>query len=332
MASQIGVVRAAHLHAYVSVLRQTGVPVASALEKSKLPTWIEEFPDAFVSLPLALEWVGVAGKDFTQSELGFRAAQGATLASVSREFRSALFAEPTGLMRLRTFGHLATREDNFLDAGIRQEGRRARIVLAMPRMRTHPFVAFAEWLNVKGTISVVRSFAGEDWCPIEITFVSPHGIPDAARESFPNTRFRIGQPCASILFDSSLLAARTITTPKHQEAELDDEQEPWNLVSVLRAIVRPYLAEGYPDIATTAEIVGFSKRTLQRKLKESGKTYSGIVEEARLGLAMENLRQDGARIVDVAHASGYENPQHFARAFRRLTGFSPTAYRRIGQP
>lgn len=67
MGSQIGIVRAAHLNAYISVLRQTGVPVASALAKSKLPTWIEESPDAFVSLPLALAWIGAAGKDYSRN-------------------------------------------------------------------------------------------------------------------------------------------------------------------------------------------------------------------------------------------------------------------------
>jgi len=27
--------------------------------------------------------------------------------------------------------------------------------------------------------------------------------------------------------------------------------------------------------------------------------------------------------------TGYETPQHFSRAFRRFTGLTPTAYRRI---
>lgn len=95
-------------------------------------------------------------------------------------------------------------------------------------------------------------------------------------------------------------------------------------------LVQPYLADGYPDIASTSEIIGVSTRTLQRWLQENGETYSGIVEDARLGLAMQHLRDYGASIIDVAHASGYENPQHFARVFRRQTGLSPTEYQRRG--
>jgi AraC-like DNA-binding protein len=77
-----------------------------------------------------------------------------------------------------------------------------------------------------------------------------------------------------------------------------------------------------------AEVIGLSGRTLQRRLRQNGRTYTDVLQEARFELAAEMLVDPSARVIDVAMAAGYESPQHFARAFRRLAGVSPTAYRR----
>jgi AraC-like DNA-binding protein len=51
------------------------------------------------------------------------------------------------------------------------------------------------------------------------------------------------------------------------------------------------------------------------------KRIPGCRKNARIGLGDAMLMEDGARIMDVAHASGYENPTAFrGRAFRRFTG------------
>jgi two-component system response regulator YesN len=52
------------------------------------------------------------------------------------------------------------------------------------------------------------------------------------------------------------------------------------------------------------------------------------VQEARFDLAREMLIDPSIKIVDVAFAAGYENQQHFSRAFRRHACVSPTVFRR----
>jgi hypothetical protein len=49
--SEIAIVRAAHLQVYLDEFRKIGVSVERALGGS----WIEETPDAYVSIPLCLE-------------------------------------------------------------------------------------------------------------------------------------------------------------------------------------------------------------------------------------------------------------------------------------
>jgi hypothetical protein len=58
--------------------------------------------------------------------------------------------------------------------------------------------------------------------------------------------------------------------------EQDDSSTPWSFVTLLRMMVQPYLNDGRHDIAFAAEMAGMSTRTLQRRLKLSGSSYSQI--------------------------------------------------------
>ena len=53
---EIAIVRAAHLYNCIEELREIGVPVERELARSRLPPWILENPDAYVSYALCLDW------------------------------------------------------------------------------------------------------------------------------------------------------------------------------------------------------------------------------------------------------------------------------------
>ena len=48
----------------------------------------------------------------------------------------------------------------------------------------------------------------------------------------------------------------------------------------------------------------------------------------RMQLASARLRDTDAKVIDVALEVGYENEAAFSRAFRRIVGASPAAWRR----
>jgi len=80
-------------------------------------------------------------------------------------------------------------------------------------------------------------------------------------------------------------------------------------------------------VALGAEIAGTSVRTVQRRLADLGSSYSEVVDRARFDVASRMLTETDAPSIQVAQATGYGDPSHFARAFRRLTGLSPSKYR-----
>jgi AraC family transcriptional regulator len=61
--------------------------------------------------------------------------------------------------------------------------------------------------------------------------------------------------------------------------------------------------------------------------KSTGESPHHFVMRHRVERAKEMLRAAELRVLDVAVACGFKTQQHFARAFRRICGVSPTEYR-----
>jgi len=81
------------------------------------------------------------------------------------------------------------------------------------------------------------------------------------------------------------------------------------------------------NIDIVAETMGTSVRTLQRRLRGMGLTYSKVVQRARHSAAQRLLTDKGAGIGEIARALGYSDPAHFTRAFQRWTGSTPREFR-----
>jgi AraC-like DNA-binding protein len=100
-----------------------------------------------------------------------------------------------------------------------------------------------------------------------------------------------------------------------------------DLLSTLRAVLSAYLQDGPLAIDEVAEMAGISARTLQRRLRQAGMSFSELLQQVRFERAASFLRESDVTILEVALQVGYEDPSHFSRAFRRLAGVSPKQYR-----
>ncbi len=106
----------------------------------------------------------------------------------------------------------------------------------------------------------------------------------------------------------------------------DDRTSQVSMVA-LRAAIRELLPHGYPKLELVAASVDTSRRTLQRRLRESASSYSQLVDDVRLELARQLLDDGNTEIARIAGRTGFANPSGFSRAFHRWTGKAPRAYR-----
>lgn len=94
--------------------------------------------------------------------------------------------------------------------------------------------------------------------------------------------------------------------------------------------VKALLAESegeLPSLARAAKSLGFSSRTLKRRLQDEATTYSELLEVERRERAVRYLRETDLHVSEIAFRLGYRDVANFSRAFRRWTGKNPSAYR-----
>jgi AraC-like DNA-binding protein len=81
-------------------------------------------------------------------------------------------------------------------------------------------------------------------------------------------------------------------------------------------------------ITAVARALASSPRQLQRAYAQcSDSTFHEDLTARRMDAAAELLSKPAIPVRDVAHRVGYCQPSHFARAFQRRYGVSPSAFR-----
>ena len=90
--------------------------------------------------------------------------------------------------------------------------------------------------------------------------------------------------------------------------------------------IAPLLPHGKANAPEVARRLGFSHRTLARRLAEERLSFSQILHELKLDLARRYLR-DGLPISRIAWLLGYREVSAFTHAFKRWTGASPRQLR-----
>jgi AraC-like DNA-binding protein len=85
--------------------------------------------------------------------------------------------------------------------------------------------------------------------------------------------------------------------------------------------------EPNPTIVAVAVRLDLNVRTLQRRLESVGMPFRELLSDCRQELACFELAGSDQLVCELSNRLGYSDPAHFARAFRRWTGYSPIEYR-----
>jgi len=94
-------------------------------------------------------------------------------------------------------------------------------------------------------------------------------------------------------------------------------------------LLLPILHTGGARAETIASALGFSRQTLFRRLRTEGVTYAQVLDDLRHRMALHYLGGRKISVNETAYLVGFSDPASFSRAFKRWTGTSPRAVRRI---
>lgn len=165
--------------------------------------------------------------------------------------------------------------------------------------------------------NIARLASTHDWTPEYIQLKTRRFEEDALRETFPNAEVQSGCTRTAIrISPEHLTAVAKSTSPSALCAQLLGE---------LRALG----PEALPALGEAAELIGSARRTLQRSLAEDGSSYRSICDRVRFEHATRMLVDSSCPLTEIALDTGYSDSANFLRSFRRWTGVTPMAYRRL---
>lgn len=103
-----------------------------------------------------------------------------------------------------------------------------------------------------------------------------------------------------------------------------------DIVMRVRSKLIEQLPSGGGDEARIASELHLSQRSLQRKLKAEGLSFSELLESTRRELGRDYVRDSQHSFNEISYLLGFAEPGNFSRTFRRWYGKTPSEYRLRG--
>jgi AraC-like DNA-binding protein len=183
-------------------------------------------------------------------------------------------------------------------------------------------------------LSLCREFLPARWRPLrlELDFPTP-GRPSIFEDAF-ECPVIFDAPELLICFESSGLIRRSSRGGEYPRLTVGDiarARFDWGKLDrpgdIIAQQVWAQVLTGTVSIESAAASLDTSVRTLQRELNREGTSFRDLANTLRAKRAMELLRETRLSVTKMSAALGYSTPANFARAFRKTTGLSPSAFR-----
>jgi AraC-like DNA-binding protein len=318
------------ISSYVRLLSDIGAPVERELARVNLPSDVADRGSGYLPCRSLCKFVDRAARSQGIDDIGARVSHNAGLECLQQGTVGRISASPTLLMGLRTLCNMARRESSQVSLWCEERDEELLLCHRGSLPRDVPGQVPMTWWGLGAFVAVIRLFLGPRWTPARMGVPAQGPAGPFTRELFPGTRMVAEPDHAWVAVPRSKLStpARPHFDPS-TPAPLHIEQPPEDFAESLRHVLRLYLPGGVPGLHKTAEILGTSARTLQRRLSEQKRNYLALAEETRFEFARDRLAVDGSKVIDVAYDAGYTDPSHFTRAFRRIAGVTPREYQRV---
>jgi AraC-like DNA-binding protein len=185
-------------------------------------------------------------------------------------------------------------------------------------------------------LNIMRDLLGPQWCPTQVHLMRrPPKHPEVYARHF-------GAPCFFNAVRSELVfPAVTLDLPvqgaspatdaaaaiKQGAGTIEPAHEDWG--EHVRRTTLELLLTGNCTRKGVAEAMGISERSLNRKLEKAGTSFLEIADRTRYAASRSLIKETNMTLGNIALMLGYTDPSSFCRAFKRWSGNTPLAWRKM---
>ena len=317
---------------FASFLRGIGAPVDRWLADAKIVPDLLAEPDRPVPLAHLQDFVEHAARAEGAESIGIDVGRHSA-AECLGAFGARLACCATLYERVQAACRMVSLSNNCESMWMQQDGPNvrfhARIEGASEPCRRH-----ADDFTLMLILEAVGRAAPPGMGPRAIYLPDSRSKRFARDELFQDVQMVYGAPHVTVVFPACLLS-RALEPCRDELGRAlgapvvlpDGYSIPTDFVASLEATITSLLPIGCPSVGDLAEIAGTTPRTLQRRLATCDTSLRRVFDRARFRMASGYLRDTCASITDIAFRLGYSDSTAFARAFHRIAGVPPSAYR-----
>lgn len=326
-------IRAAVLGGFAELVRKLGGDPAALLTKAGLDVRALIEPDMLIDGANLIRVLELAAIETSTEDFGLRLAQ---MHGIGNLGPIGLLAreEPdvgTAVKTLISFFYLHNRAVH-----IRLDESGALAVLTISLAGGEPSACRqATELMMGATVGVLRAFLGAEWSPLRI-----HLAHDAPKKRDTHRRFfrtlvEFNQPTNAVLcLKEDLKRPIGSSNPEFERhvrhwveslaAHTLSEHE---FAADVRRLIPVLLSSGCCSAERLASYYGIDRRTVHRKLQQSGQTFSELVNAVRRDLARHRVAEAQLNLGEIADMLGFAHLSGFSRWFHGEFGMSPRQWR-----
>jgi len=176
----------------------------------------------------------------------------------------------------------------------------------------------------------------DGWVPLRTEFTHREPADTTALRRVFGGDIRFGAPRTAFVFETTILPRRINDTDAGLLRVLTDQAEillreyaqPNAFEATVRLQILETLEQGDASLERVARNLALSRSTLKRRLAACGRTFRELRDSIVEEVSTRALAETASEVSAVAAKVGYAELSSFDRAFKRITGMSPTEYRR----
>lgn len=188
-------------------------------------------------------------------------------------------------------------------------------------------------LAVGVTYRVLRDLIDDHWRPVTVCF--EHSAPtntSTHRRTFGDTAVYECAATEIVVYTSDLDRPNKLSDKllqPHARRILDSLPDSGKATTAdrVRELIELLLPAGRCSIEQVAQSLGVDRRTVHRRLAESGETFTTLVGAVRTQMAEHFIPNPRYSLIDVSVLLGFSTPGSFSRWFRGQFGQTPSEWR-----
>nr|WP_246605115.1 AraC family transcriptional regulator [Aquisediminimonas sediminicola] len=329
-------VRVAALTGYLETMASFGIDPRPLLKEQELTADQLASPEHLISARSAIRLLERSAQVTNCITFGLRMAEGRTLANLG--VSSLLIAhQPTLRKALTALSEFRARINSTLVLNFEEFGD--EVILREDFSLRRPESSRQSSNLALGVLAkLCAAVQGPRWKPQAVCF-SHQAPPPAELPIF--TRLFHCKPEFDCEFNGIVLSAHDLDIPNPTADDQLAKHARHLLESVMNTgvhttaqdvdqLIKLLLPTGRATIQTCAASIGVTVRTLQRMLDAEGMSFSCLLNEARMQLAIQHLANPRMRITDIADVLGYNSIGAFTRWHAKVFGKPPRRMRKEG--